>query len=99
MLCGWISMLPIVSVADRWSLCNIQQSLPEYSATIGNPDCYPRLPAITVGCRSSEAEMQELHVNMGSALEALFHHKLHIQQALDKVQQHVEGIKTELIAL
>ena len=50
-------------------------------------------------CRSSEAEMQELHFTMGSALEALFHHKLHIQQALDKVQQHVEGIKSELIAL
>eukprot|EP00891_Asterochloris_glomerata_P003608 jgi/Astpho2/3608/e_gw1.00058.8.1_t len=49
--------------------------------------------------RSSEAEMQELHVNMSSALEVLFHHKLHIQQALDKVQQHVEGIKAELIAL
>ena len=84
----------------------MQQSLPEFSATFGSPDCYPKLPAIIVSahgmntrCRSSEAEMQELHVNMGSALEALFHHKLHIQQALDKVQQHVEGIKAELIAL
>ena len=43
--------------------------------------------------------MQELHVTMGSALEALFHHKLHILQALDKFQHDVEGIKAEMIAL
>ena len=80
--------------------------LAKFGATCGSPGCYTSLQATTVSahdmtrrCRSSEAEMQELHVNMGSALEALFHHKLHIQQALDKLQQHFEGIKAELIAL
>ena len=47
-------------------------------------------------CRASDAEVQSLNVELGAALEQLFHHKLHIQQTLEQVQSHVEGVQRDV---
>ena len=47
-------------------------------------------------CRASDAEVQSLNVELGAALEHLFHHKLHIQQTLEQVQSHVEGVQRDI---
>ena len=50
-------------------------------------------------CRNSEAEVQGLNVELGTALEHLFHHKLHIQQTLEQVQKHVEDVHKDILAV
>ena len=48
--------------------------------------------------RSNEFEVQGVNVELGAALEKLFHHKLHIQQTLERVQRHVESVKQDIAA-
>ena len=50
-------------------------------------------------CRANEAEVQGLNMELGAALEKLFHHKLHIQQTLEQVQRHVEDVQLEIAAV
>lgn len=50
-------------------------------------------------CRTSDAEVQSLNVELGAALEHLFHHKLHIQQTLEQVHRHVEGVQMDMQAV
>ncbi|KAL3162304.1 hypothetical protein ABBQ32_009992 [Trebouxia sp. C0010 RCD-2024] len=49
--------------------------------------------------RNSEAEVQSVNVELGAALEHLFHHKLHIQQTLEQVYQHVEDVHKDVLAM
>ncbi|DBA77729.1 hypothetical protein WJX79_003286 [Trebouxia sp. C0005] len=49
--------------------------------------------------RASDTEVQGLNVELGAALEHLFHHKLHIQQTLEQVQQHVEDVHRDILAV
>lgn len=60
------------------------------SARIKDPNC--------VLCRANDAEVEELNLELGTALEKLFHHKLHIQQTLEQVQRHVEEVHQVLEA-
>lgn len=50
-------------------------------------------------CRNSEAEAQGVNVELGAALEHLFHHKLHIQQTLEQVHKHVEDVHKDMLAI
>ena len=50
-------------------------------------------------CRASDTEVHGLNVELGAALEHLFHHKLHIQQTLEQVQQHVEDVHRDILAV
>lgn len=50
-------------------------------------------------CRNSEAEVQGVNIQLGAALEHLFHHKLHIQQTLEQVHKHVENVHKDMLAL
>lgn len=50
-----------------------------------------------VCCRNSEAEVQGVNMDLGAALEHLFHHKLHIQQTLEQVHKHVEDMHKDML--
>ena len=52
-----------------------------------------------VCCRNSEAEVQGVNVELGAALEHLFHHKLHIQQTLEQAHKHVEDVHKDMLAV
>lgn len=52
-----------------------------------------------VCCRNSEAEVQGVNVELGAALEHLFHHKLHIQQTLEQIRKHVEDVHKDMLAI
>ena len=49
--------------------------------------------------RTNGLEVQGLNIELGAALEKLFHHKLHIQQTLEQVQHHVEGVKQDIAVM
>lgn len=49
--------------------------------------------------RASDTEVHGLNVELGAALEHLFHHKLYIQQTLEQVQQHVEDVHRDILAV
>ena len=61
--------------------------------------CLQNVEVGLVCCRNSEAVVQGVNVELGAALEHLFHHKLHIQQTLEQVHKHVEDVQKDMLAL
>jgi hypothetical protein len=49
--------------------------------------------------RMNEAEAEELNYELSEALRALLDHKLFLQQTLENVHAHVQGVYNQVAAL